>query len=94
MSLTILGSCKDVDEKSTSYEEDNKETPVSDKLEWAKTWVSSVHSHQRCFTSGMPLPIPQSELRFASLIDVLPLPQMVTPLYRYRVYLVVMQDLG
>ena len=84
----MLGSYKDVDEQTMSHEEDNKIncSTTSDSLSWAKSWVSSVHNHRQCFASGLPLPIPNSGLRFAALVDVLPLPQIVTPLYRYGIY--------
>jgi hypothetical protein len=83
--LFVLGSCKEADRKLTPYEDDSREKTdqASNTLDWAKAWVSAVRRHQRCFTYGLPLPMPQSELRFASLVDVLPLPQMATPLYRY-----------
>ena len=81
----MAGSCKDVDEKSTSHEEDNNvnHSSTSDNLSWAKSWVSSVHSQRHYCASGLPLPVPHLGLRFAALVDVLPLPQIVTPLYRY-----------
>lgn len=84
----MTGSCKDVDGQTVSNEEDNKvnHSSTPDNLSWAKSWVSCVYSHRQYFASGLPLPIPNTGLRFAALVDVLPLPQIVTPLYRYGMY--------
>lgn len=85
--LFLSGSSKECEQRPSVYGDTLTVTPafVSDTLAWAKYWVSCVHLHQSRFQSGISLPIPPTELYFASLIDVLPLPQTITPLYRYWV---------